>query len=129
MVILRAFLSLVSGFATVTLLDAAIGEVLKRLAPDWMNQEPKLGPAPTFVRLGSTFLAAAAGGYVTAWVASANPLIHVLVLGVVVLAMSGLNALQMRGKQPVSYALAVVVLTPLGVLAGGLVRLRVTGIL
>ena len=129
MVIVRAFLALVSGFATVALLDAAFAEVLKRLAPDWIDEGRKIGPAPTFARLGSSFLSGGAGGYVTAWVGSTNPLVHVLVLGIVVLVVTGLNALQMRGKQPVGYALAVVALTPLGVLAGGLVRLRVMGIL
>jgi hypothetical protein len=74
-------------------------------------------------------LAAAAGGYVTAWLSAANPLIHVLVLGIVVLAMGALSALQARGKQPVWYALTLLALTPLGVLAGGLVRLWVLGIL
>lgn len=129
MVILRTFLALVSGFATVVLLDAVLTEVLRRLAPDWTTEGEKLGPAPMSARLGSSFLSGAAGGYVTAWLASSNPLVHVLVLGIVVLGLTGLNALQMRGKQPVRYALAVVALTPLGVLTGGLVWLRVTGIL
>jgi hypothetical protein len=56
-------------------------------------------------------------------------MIHVLVLGMVVLAMGALSALQERGKQPVWYALTLLALMPLGVLAGGLVRLRVLGIL
>jgi len=53
-----------------------------------------------FVNLGSSFLAAAAGGYVTAWVAVANPLIQVLALGIVVLAISALSALQARASSP-----------------------------
>jgi hypothetical protein len=47
----------------------------------------------------------------------------------VVLALSALSAMQQRGKQPVWYQLALVAISPLGVLAGGLVRLRVLGIL
>jgi hypothetical protein len=82
-----------------------------------------------FVNLGYSFLAAAAGGYVTAWAAAANPLIHVLALGIVVLAMAALSVLQSKGEQPIWYQLTLVALTPLGVLAGGLVRLRVLGIL
>ena len=81
------------------------------------------------MNLGYSFLAAAAGGYVTAWVAAANPLVHVLALGMVVLALAALSALQSRGKQPIWYQLALVAISPLGVLAGGLVRLRVLGIL
>jgi hypothetical protein len=37
--------------------------------------------------------------------------------------------LQSKGEQPIWYQLTLVALTPLGVLAGGLVRLRVLGIL
>jgi len=40
-----------------------------------------------------------------------------------------LSALQARGTQPVWYALSLLALMPAGVLAGGLVRLRVLGIL
>jgi hypothetical protein len=47
----------------------------------------------------------------------------------VVLAMAALSALQERGKQPIWYALTLLALMPIGVLAGGLVRLRVLGIL
>jgi hypothetical protein len=68
-------------------------------------------------------------GYVTAWAAAANPLIHMLALGIVVLALAALSALQSKGKQPIWYQLALVAITPLGVLAGGLLRLRVLGIL
>jgi hypothetical protein len=53
----------------------------------------------------------------------------VLALGIVVLALTALSALQARGKQPIWYALTLVAISPIGVLAGGLVRLRVVGIL
>lgn len=129
MVIVHAFLALVAGFATMTLLVMIVTLLLARLTPDWVSAEGKPRAGYMFVNLGYSFLAAAAGGYVTAWIAAANPLIHVLVLGIIVLALSALSALQSRGKQPVGYALALVALSPVGVLAGGLVRLRVLGIL
>jgi len=129
LVILRAFLSLLAGFAAMTLLVAAMTAILAQLIPEWVGAEAKPRPADTFVNLGYSFLAAAAGGYITAWIAAANPLLLVLVLGIVVLAMSALSALQARGKQPIWYALTLVALMPLGVLAGGLVRLRVVGII
>jgi hypothetical protein len=62
-------------------------------------------------------------------VAQANPLIHVLALGIIVLVLAALSALQSKGKQPVWYLLAQVVISPVGVLAGGLLRLRLQGIL
>jgi len=43
--------------------------------------------------------------------------------------LAAVSAMQARGKLPIAYALALVVVTPLGVLAGGLLRLRVLGIL
>ena len=130
MVILHAFLALAAGFAAMVLLGIVLMALFKRLVPSWTNIEGKLPPGLVFVNLGYSFLEAAAGGYVTAWVAvAANPLVLVLALAMVVLAMAALSALQSRGKQPIWYALALVAISPIGVLAGGLVRLRVVGIL
>jgi hypothetical protein len=129
MVILHAFLALAAGFATMALLVIALTALLTRMVPSWTGAEGKPRPGYAFVNLGYSFLAAAAGGYVTAWAAAANPLIHVLALGMVVLTLAALSALQLRGKQPIWYALSLVAITPIGVLAGGLVWLRVVGIL
>lgn len=143
MVILHTFLALAAGFSVVTLLALALAAAVARLAPSWADAEgkllkesssgdlrkPGLNPGYAFVNLGSSFLAAAAGGYVTAWVATANPLIQVLALAIIVLAISALSALQARGLQPIWYQLVLVAISPIGVLAGGLVRLRVMGIL
>ena len=129
MVMLYSFLALLAGFATMAVLVGVVTALLTQLVPEWVGAEGKPRPGYAFVNLGYSFLAAAAGGYVTAWLSAANPLVHVLMLGIVVLAMGALSALQARGKQPVWYALALLALTPLGVLAGGLVRLRVLGIL
>jgi len=111
------------------MLVMAVTAMITRLAPDWAGAEGKPRPAYAFVNLGYSFLAAAAGGFVTAWASAANPLIHVLVLGIVVLAMAALSALQSRGMQPVWYALTLLVLMPFGVFAGGVVRMRMLGIL
>ena len=129
MVVLHAFLALVSGFATMAVLVAVITVLLQKLTPGWVGEKERPKPGYIFVNLGYSFLAAAAGGYVTAWIAGHNPLVHVLALAITVLLLAALSALQQRGKQPVWYMLTLVALTPLGVLAGGIVRLRVTGIL
>ena len=129
MVIVHTFLALLAGFATMAMLVMAVTAMITRLAPDWAGAEGKPRPAYAFVNLGYSFLAAAAGGFVTAWASAANPLIHVLVLGIVVLAMAALSALQSRGMQPVWYALTLLVLMPFGVFAGGVVRMRMLGIL
>jgi hypothetical protein len=128
-VILHAFLALAAGFSVIAALAIALTAVLGRMVPSWTDESAKPQPAYIFVNLGSSLLAAAAGGYVTAWAAAGNPLIHVLALAIVVLALAALSALQSRGKQPIWYQLALVAISPVGVLAGGLVRLRVLGIL
>jgi len=46
-----------------------------------------------------------------------------------VLALAALSALQSRGKQPNWIQLSLIAISPIGVLAGGLIRLRVVGIL
>ena len=129
MVILNAFLALVAGYATFVVLVIALTALLTRLVPGWTASEDDPQLSYIFVNLGYSFLAAAAGGYVTAWVAVGNPLILVLALALVVLALAALSALQSRGKQPIWYALMLVAISPIGVLAGGLLRLRVLGIL
>jgi len=99
----RAGLRLCRHPALVTTLTALI----TRLVPSWLKRRasrsqdsrqsicaPAASPGYAFVNLGSAFLSAAAGGYVTAWAAAANPLIHVLALALVVLALSALSALQ-----------------------------------
>jgi hypothetical protein len=128
-VILRAFLALLAGFATMALLVMLLTALLVKLTPSWVGEPGRPKPGYIFVNLGYSFLAAAAGGYVTSWAAQRNPLIHVLALAFAVLALAALSALQQRGQQPIWYVLTLVALSPLGVLAGGLVRLRVLGVL
>ncbi|MFY9853375.1 MAG: hypothetical protein WAK26_05805 [Terracidiphilus sp.] len=129
MVILHAFLALASGFAVTLALVTTLTALIARLVPSWAETDAKLQPGYAIVNLGSAFLSAAAGGYVTAWAAAANPLIHVLALALVLLALSALSVLQSRGKHPVWFALVLVAISPIGVFVGGLVRLRVLGIL
>lgn len=128
MVILRAFIALVAGFATMVALVAAMTWLLQMLTPSWIGERGKPTAGYVFVNLGYSFLAAAAGGYVTAWLSAANPLVHVLALAITVLLLAALSALQQRGQQPIWYMLTLIALTPVGVLAGGFLRLRVLGI-
>jgi hypothetical protein len=129
LVAMHAFFALTAGFLTMAVLVGALTALLARLTPSWMQNEQKPQPGYIFVNLGYSFLAAAAGGYVTAWVATANPLYQVLALAIVVLAIATLSAMQQRGKLPIWYQLTMIALSPIGVFAGGLVRLRVLGIL
>ena len=78
-------------------LVAAITVLLRKLTPGWVGEEGAPKPGYIFVNLGYSFLAAAAGGYVTAWIAVHNPLIHVLALAIIVLLLAALSVLQQRG--------------------------------
>jgi hypothetical protein len=129
MVILRTFLALAAGFAVTVLLGLGLTALAAWLAPGWRGSQGKKLLAYFVVNLGFSLLATATGGYVTEWLATSNPLIQVLALALVVLLLSAMSALQARGKYPIWYQLAQVAIAPLGVLAGGLLRLRMLGIL
>jgi hypothetical protein len=128
-VILLTFLTLAAGFAVLVLLGMGLTALAARLVPSWAGAAGQQQPSFAFVHLGFSFLSGAAGGYVTAWVAAANPLIQVLALALVVLLLAAMSALQSKGKMAVWFLLAQVAISPLGVLAGGLARLRMLGIL
>ena len=129
MVIAQAFLALLAGFAIMALIVIVITALLTRLAPQWAGQQAHPQPAYVFVNLGYSLIAAAVGGYVTAWAGADNPLRNVLGLAVVLLVLGGISALQSRGRQPLWYQATLIVVTPVGVVAGGVLRLRVLGLL
>jgi hypothetical protein len=126
---LRTFLALLAGFLTIAVLVGTLTALLARFAPQWSGEQQSPRPAYVALNIGYSFLAAVAGGYVTALMPSANPLILVLALAIIVLALAALSALQARGKQPVWYQLTLVAIAPLGVMAGGILRMKVLGIL
>ena len=97
MVILSAFLALLAGFSVMAVLVMVVTAALTRLTPDWVDPARSNSPstAYVFVNLGYSFIAAAAGGYVTAWLAWNNPLYQVLALAFVVLALAALSAIQL----------------------------------
>jgi hypothetical protein len=129
MVTARAFFALLAGFAIMVAVVIVVTALLQRLAPDWVGVASRPRPGYVFVNLGYSFLAAAGGGYVTAWTAGMNPLPDVLALAVVVLVLGAISALQARGRQPAWYQITLLIISPLGVVAGGLMRLRGLGIL
>jgi hypothetical protein len=129
MVVLHAFLALAGGFLAIALLVTIMTALLNKLTPSWVAEGSHPEPGYIFVNLGYSFLAAAVGGYITAWIAGHNPLIHVLALAIAALLLAALSALQHRDQQPVWYLLALVAITPIGVFAGGLIRMRVLGAL
>lgn len=128
MVIFHAFVALLAGFLSMAVLVTIATAVLTKLVPEWVGAEGHPRAGYIFVNLGYSIAAAMVGGYVTAWAAKGNPLIHALALAFIVMLLAALSALQQRGKQPIWYQLLLVATTPIGIVAGGLLRLRMMGL-
>ena len=124
---LHSFLSIGGGFLTLAILVAMSTFLTKRFAPSLAdNTQPQL--TYKLYNLATTSAFGMAGGYVTALIGRDNPLVYALALALIVLLLSALSALQLRGTVPVAYQLTLTMLTPLAVLSGGLLRLKQLGI-
>ncbi len=125
----RAFFAIASGFVTMAVLIMASIAALSRLAPGFVSKDQR--PRLTYMLCNLAFSAAFAvlGGWVTARLAPVpgNPLTLSLMLALVVLLMSALSAMQMRGQQPVTYQLTLIVISPVAVVLGGFLRLHQLG--
>lgn len=128
MLIVHAFLALFAGFLSMALLVGIATVAIRKFVPEWVGATGSPRAGYIFVNLGYSLAATMFGGYVTAYLAQANPLIHTLALALIVLLLAALSALQQRGLQPIWYPLLLVAITPAGVLIGGLLRLRVIGL-
>lgn len=126
--IVWAFLSIAGGFVTMAALIGLATFLLNRLVPEWTTQGAKSRRSYLLVNIGYSMVAGLVGGYVATWIAHENQLVHLLALALVVLFLGALSALQMRGRQPLFYQLLVTALTPVAVVAGGLLRLRLLGL-
>jgi hypothetical protein len=128
MPVLRSFLALLAGFLTMAVIAGIITAALRKLTPHWLGLTNHLNAGYVLINLSYSLAAAMMGGYITAWLARDRSLTHVFVLALIALLVAALSALQQRGQQPIWYQLLLVAITPLGVLIGGLIRLRVIGI-
>ena len=129
MSILRAFLALLAGFAAMAAIVGVATAVLMKFVPEWVGVPGQPRAGYVLVNLGYSLAAAMVGGYVTAWIAKNNPLIHALALALIVLLLAALSALQERGQQPIWYQLLLVAVAPIGAMLGGLLRMRILGVL
>jgi MFS-type transporter involved in bile tolerance (Atg22 family) len=123
----RSFLAILAGFATMAVLVTVATSAISRSFPRLIGEPAQPRRRYTLLNLTYSAAFAAAGGYVTAIVAKADPLRNVFMLAIVILLISGLSALQMRGKQPLAYQFALIVVTPVAALAGGLLRMHEAG--
>jgi hypothetical protein len=128
MVIVQGILALLAGFAVITVPVVVLTVLLTSKAPGWVGPPGRPRPAYMLVNGLYSFAAAIAGGYVTAWIATENPMAYALALAIAVLGMSAISTLDGRGRQPLRFRIYLIVLAPVGVMLGGLLRLRAMGV-
>ena len=123
----RSFLAILAGFATMAVLVTVATAAISKSFPRLIGEPGH--PRRRYLLLNLVYSAAfaASGGYITAIIAKSDPLRTVLMLAIVILLLSALSAMQMRGQQPVIYQFALIVLTPIAALAGGLLRMHAAG--
>src|ERR1700675_1232443 len=98
----RSFLAILAGFATMAVLITVATLTLNKSFPRLVGD---IGhPRRRYLVLNLAYSAAFAlgGGYVTAVIAKSDPLRNVLMLAIVILLISALSALQLRGQQPLA---------------------------
>jgi hypothetical protein len=132
---LRSLLAIGGGFLTLVLLISLATALMRRFWPQWTipreTETPKTHADPAgipdgasrigmAVNLAASTIFAAAGGAVTAWYAPARPLIHALILSLVVLILSALAAYDLARRTTAIYTLALLALTPMATLGGGI---------
>jgi hypothetical protein len=100
---------------------------LQSRVPEWVGEEGSPRPAYVAVNLLYSFLAAVGGGFVAAVIARQNALDTALALAIVVLVLGGLSAMQAKVRPPLWYQVPLLIVSPLGVIAGGLIRIGVLG--
>lgn len=127
--VVAGFLAMLAGFAIMAGLVSVVSAALPRLVPDWVELDGSPRRPLITANLCWSFLAATLGGYVTAWIARENPLDTALALAIVMLVLGAIGTLQSREKYPLWYLLLLLIVTPVGVVAGGLIRMKVLGAL
>ena len=123
MIVLQTFVTLGAGFAAMAIV-LALAAMIWRWRADPAQRMDGRSRGEMLWNLGTTLVAALLGGYVTAAAADRNPLIHALALGLIVLLLAALSAIQTRGTYPIWFALLMVALAPCAVVGGGLLRLN-----
>ena len=127
--VIGEFLAILVGFVIMAGLISAVTVALPRMIPAWveLNNSPRMPLMIT--NLIWSLISAAAGGYVTARMAISNPLDTALALAIVTLVLGAIGTLQSRQSYPLWYKVLLLIGTPIGVVAGGLIRTEYLGIL
>jgi hypothetical protein len=123
----RTIAGVIAGFAVIAALNMlATFAAVKTLLPA-ANGVSMPRPTATYLAVNLTYSAffAVLGGYVAATIAARAPLLHTAVLGGILVVVSIVSYVQNAGQQPRWYAISLMALGPVCVIAGG--YLRATG--
>ena len=126
--IAHSFLAMLAGFVTIIGGIGIATALLSRVVPNLTSDDVPPDPFIMALNVGIGLVCSLLGGCVTARYALGNPLVHALMLALVVLLLSALSALQQKGRQPIYYLLVLMIIPPLAVLSGGLLRLHQLGL-
>lgn len=119
---LKSVLAVFSGFLTMVILVMLFTGALRMLAPSWFPVDGAPTGPYLIANVLYSFLAAVAGGYVAARIASRLPVHHAIALASLVLCMSILSAVYYAARQPRWYQVLLAVMMPPTVVLGGYVR-------
>jgi hypothetical protein len=123
----RSILAILAGFVAVVVLSLGTDAILHMLKVYPPAGEPMPEPALNALALTYRSVYAVIGGYITARLAPRNPILHVVILGVIGLVLATLGAIAMipRNLGPAWYPIALAVTAlPLTWLGGVLYRPR-----
>jgi hypothetical protein len=127
--VMGPFIAMLAGFVIMAGLISVVTATLPRLVPNWVELDGSPRRPLIATNLSWSFVAAAIGGYVTATIARENPLDTALALAIVMLVLGAIGTFQSREKYPLWYKMLLLVFTPIGVVAGGLLRMKYLGLL
>lgn len=121
---LRSVLSVLAGFASMTVLVMVATIVSARLMLGTRGREDmmKMKPTPAFTAVNLVYSGAFAvfGGFLTAAIAGRAPLNHALALAGLMFVMAIFSSITTRGSnQPKGYGVALMILGPAGAVLGG----------
>jgi hypothetical protein len=121
---MHSIIAIIAGFATMALLVIISTAAATRLMLGSAMSDTSARPTGAYlaVNLSYSLVFAALGGYISAAIATRAPLMHALILAGFVLLMGLMSLPQSWGKQPKWYSITICLVSPICVIAGGLLR-------